>query len=338
MKSLLSLYKKVQNQPLEDVLKKLKVDEDRLYALLTSWVNQGHLTPDNQHINAIKTLQKERKEAFILYKRREKLQHYQNLRDSGFSLIHTAELMHLNPDRLEAFYRHEIERMMDEGVSQEDAAHILRISPKHYKKLYNRIEAHKRQQQAAQERRLKDNRLYAQKYLAMLRNDLANHESNVLIFDLEAVQQPDEIIEISMIDIHGNVLMDQLVQPSGFIKWHIVKLTGITNAMVQNQPNIHEVMPQLKKITAGKTLLSWGNDYDTVLIRKTCAQTGMDLNCELGCAQKIHMGFTDAPNQMALSTAAGVSNQNHRALDDCLLVKQVLLDDIHQMDLEIQKE
>lgn len=328
MKSLLKQYQLAEDKNLDRVLQKLNVSEERLEALLKTWIEQNSISSDNSHLEELNTRKKQRREKEILERRAKKLKTYQKYRDSGLSLQDTASAMKQTEEKMALFLEHETERQKKEGLSVTASAKELRVSPECYQRICQNAEDRKAEKIRLAKQRLADNRIYSKRMLKKISEDLETGSSNIFIFDIEASQHPDEPIEISIIDCHGHTILDQLIRPSGTIDWRIVKLTGITNAMVIDQPDIHAVMPKIRELTSGKTLLSWGSDYDALLMKNACQMTGITLSCTFGCAQKVHMGCIDAPEQIALSTAAGCHNQSHRALDDCRLVLKILKEDI----------
>lgn len=328
MKSLLKQYKEIMDSPLDDIIEKFKLSEDQLSERLKSWILQGHIADDNIHLKEIAERKKAERQKEILRRRAVKLKKYQKYRDCGLTLKGTAVQLKMPTERLLGFLEHETERLTEEGVCIQEAAHILRLSLSVYRRMHHNAEKHRQEKIEREKRRLASNRQYAKKMLTDIQKDLDTGSSEILIFDIEACQHPDEPIEISILDIHGHILLDQLICPSGTINWRIQKLTGITNDMVADQPNLFDVMPMIKDLTAGKIMLSWGSDYDAVLMRHACKTTNTELSCQFGCAQKVHMGCIDAPNQIALGTAAGHEKQSHRALDDCKMVRKILLEDL----------
>ncbi len=328
MKSQLAKFKSMQDKPLNTVLEALHTNEDELYKLLKLWIDQGHLSKSLPLYIQLRDKRNAKRQERIRQKREKNLKFYQRLRDDHLSLAKISQRMPFSPERFDHFLLKCYEDFDAKGLSHEEIAKELRLPLGDLEALIDDFEAQREQQAQAREKRLADNRRYAKTHLNGIRRDLQNNTSDYLIYDVEAIQCPDEPIEISIIDCHGRVVFDHLIQPKNKINWRIAKLTGITDAMVSGQPSIHDFMPQLKALTAGKHMLSWGMDYDSILFSKAMEETGVHLSCTFGCAQRIHTGLLDAPNQIALYTAAGETTQNHRALDDCQMVLKILQRDL----------
>src|SRR5699024_10738657 len=73
---------------------------------------------------------------------------------------------------------------------------------------------------------------------------------NYTVFDIETTgldSKYDEIIEIGALKIKNNKIIDQfsfLIKPTSPIGEFITELTGITNEMVSDAPNINEILPK----------------------------------------------------------------------------------------------
>ena len=97
-------------------------------------------------------------------------------------------------------------------------------------------------------------------------------DSNPVIFDTETTGLTDaEVVEISAIDCSGTVLIDTLVKPKGTIEHGAVEVHGITNAQTDGAPTIAEIMPQIHEAFAGRTVTSYNLDFDTRMLRQSCA-------------------------------------------------------------------
>jgi DNA polymerase III epsilon subunit-like protein len=90
--------------------------------------------------------------------------------------------------------------------------------------------------------------------------------SRVLFFDLELTgfYDRDEILSISIVDGHGNLIMDTLVKPEHTKKWNRTeKIHGITPEMTENAPTLVELTPKIKEIFANAdNLIAYGVSTD----------------------------------------------------------------------------
>lgn len=96
-------------------------------------------------------------------------------------------------------------------------------------------------------------------------------ESNALILDTETtgLDSKAEIVEISIIDCTGQVLLDTLVKPTSPIPAEATRIHGITNEMVAEAPTWPMIADQFKSIVSGRKLVIYNADYDLRLIYQT---------------------------------------------------------------------
>ena len=89
-----------------------------------------------------------------------------------------------------------------------------------------------------------------------------------IIIDIETTglcSDYDDIIEISALKIKDNIVIDSfssLVKPQDEISEFITKLTGITNEMLENAPNISDVLLLFKNFISNDILLGYNVNFD----------------------------------------------------------------------------
>lgn len=94
-----------------------------------------------------------------------------------------------------------------------------------------------------------------------------------LVLDCEATGlEPDaQIIEISILDLSGQVLLETLVKPTKPIPAASTLIHGIDDAMVACAPSWAEVHEQVWGIIRGRDVLAYGMDFDYRLLRTNAA-------------------------------------------------------------------
>ena len=97
-------------------------------------------------------------------------------------------------------------------------------------------------------------------------------------FDTETTglnPREDEIIQISIIDGLGNVLINELVHPYWKKSWsEAARVNGITPDRVANAPYPHELIPKVKGIFAAADLLvAYNNQFDLNFLEQWGIQT-----------------------------------------------------------------
>jgi DNA polymerase-3 subunit epsilon len=99
-------------------------------------------------------------------------------------------------------------------------------------------------------------------------------EQNPVYLDTETtgLEKTDEIVEISIIDDAGNVLLQSLVKPSQSIPASAIRIHGITNDMVQKAPAWPILWQQVRPLLLNKTIVAYNSDFDYRLIVQSHAR------------------------------------------------------------------
>ncbi|HDL6906016.1 TPA: 3'-5' exonuclease [Yersinia enterocolitica] len=159
-------------------------------------------------------------------------------------------------------------------------------------------------------------------------------KNNCLILDTETTGLSGiaEIIEISIIDCTGKVLLNTLVKPRALIPDEATAIHGITNEMVAAAPTWRDIHWQLMALIHTRTLVIYNIDFDVRLIMQTmeinnCGFAYLELNAE--CAMRNYAEYYGQRDEkrnkfkwQSLSNAAKqqgvvIDGTPHRALSDC---------------------
>lgn len=163
-------------------------------------------------------------------------------------------------------------------------------------------------------------------------------EADPLVLDTETTGLGDdaEVIEISVIDARGEVLLDTLVRPSGQIPAEASAIHGITNEDVATAPTWAEIHQRLAELVAGRLVIAYGADFDMRLIEQSAARHGLSwARPETGCAMRLYAQrngeWSDRRSTwrwLKLGVAAEACGIDaggaHRALADCRMTLGVL--------------
>lgn len=80
----------------------------------------------------------------------------------------------------------------------------------------------------------------------------------------------NELIEVSAIKYEGNKKIDTfstLIRPRVPIPYYITKITGITNDMVKNAPEVEQVMPELIRFVGDSAIVAHNANFDYKFIQ-----------------------------------------------------------------------
>lgn len=324
MKSKFTKYQKMLNLSLNNVIKNLNTNENDFYRLLTTWISQGLITESNPHFVELTKINKRK-----INEEKKKLNEqdylsYKYLRQEGYSLEDISATLERDLEKVERYDRRWYQELREKDFSFDEIKDETGIPVETLQRLERHYEDRLKEREQVTENHIKNNIAYANYYL----NKIEADPNEFLIIDLEGIQQPDEILEIAAINLYGETLIDTLVRPTHHISWFVTKLTGITDRMASRGKGLYQTLRDFKEIAEKKILLSWGTDYDRVLLNSAMRRTGIYIKCKFVDMQRIHSGLMKSSEHLALYKAAGEKDQSHRALDDCQLVLKILDEDL----------
>jgi DNA polymerase III epsilon subunit-like protein len=149
----------------------------------------------------------------------------------------------------------------------------------------------------------------------------------------------DSIVEISIIDFDGSVLVDQLVKPVGTISPDASAIHGITNAMVRDAPRWEAVWPEVEAALEKRVVGIYNADFDIRMMKQTHQKNWLQWRNPEGtqffCIMKLYAQFYGQWNNrrggyrwQSLDAAGKQSKiplpNSHRAKDDTHLTLALL--------------
>lgn len=183
----------------------------------------------------------------------------------------------------------------------------------------------------------------------------ASYLFDTIIIDTETtgLHGDVEIVEVSAIDLKGNVLLNTLVRPQKPIPSDATSIHGITDAMVFDAPTFSQVWPVLRALLSQYRVVIYNAQYDTRVIRNLAQKELLPYpSIVADCAMLAYSSYRQAPNEHGYDSykwfklcEAGddlgvvVESKAHRSLADCLTTLGIIdrLKEIHS-DMEIEYE
>ena len=167
-------------------------------------------------------------------------------------------------------------------------------------------------------------------------------KANPVIIDTETtgLGSNDEVIEISAVDINGNVLVDTLVNASCPIPAEATGVHGITEEDIKNAPTFDIVWRgQLEEIFKRRTICTYNIEFDIKMIKQSLKIYGIRFpsNVKTACIMKMFAEYRSVWDSsrnhfrwFRLEAAAGlcgieIRGKLHRALEDAQLAREILL-------------
>jgi len=149
---------------------------------------------------------------------------------------------------------------------------------------------------------------------------------NYAIVDIETTgsyRAPHAITEIAIIVHDGKKIIDSfqsLINPQALINPYVSRMTGITNEMVRDAPQFHEVAKQVWNLTDDAAFIAHSVNFDYSYIRDEFKSLGADFRrkklCTVRLSRKIFPGY---PSYSLGNICAqlGIKIENrHRAMGD----------------------
>ena len=166
-------------------------------------------------------------------------------------------------------------------------------------------------------------------------------QDEIAILDTETTGLDDmaEIVEVSAIDRHGNVLFNSLVRPQRPIPEEVTAIHGITNSMVATAPSWPDVHAALCEAVRGHGLVIYNADFDVRMIKQTCARYDLHdftKGAQVFCAMALYAEYWGEWSArygtyrwQSLAHAAAqqkitIDGQAHRALADVKTTLEVI--------------
>jgi len=163
--------------------------------------------------------------------------------------------------------------------------------------------------------------------------DLLNR-TDVCIIDTETtgLGDYDEVIELAVIDLQGNVLFESLLCPRrGSIHPKAQEKHGLTMEILESAPTYEDIFDEIKRCLNGKLILSYNAEYDARLLIQTHEKyrdkksnnPADNLHLQFDCIMKawaMHVGewnprFKEYKWQKLPGTTHGARGDCHAALD-----------------------
>ena len=170
---------------------------------------------------------------------------------------------------------------------------------------------------------------YRKKAIQTVR-DYSNFKPVFLDTETTGLHNTAEIVEISVVNYDGSVLLDTLVKPVHSIPWEVIRVHGITDEMVVEAPSWTEVWPQVEKNIQGRYVGIYNADFDIRMMKQSHILNGISEDISevrSFCMMKLYAQFYGTGRWQKLESAGqqcGLALPNtHRAKDDTLLVQAI---------------
>ena len=151
-------------------------------------------------------------------------------------------------------------------------------------------------------------------------------EGTYVVFDIETTgfsAVTDRIIEIGAVKVEDGKITDKFstfVNPKRPIPFRITELTGITDEMVIDSPDIETILPQFIEFIGDAVLVAHNASFDVGFIEQNCKRQKIEADFTYVDTVGMARFLLPALNRFKLDTVAKALNisleNHHRAVDD----------------------
>ncbi|MGJ3238675.1 MAG: 3'-5' exonuclease [Anaerolineae bacterium] len=94
---------------------------------------------------------------------------------------------------------------------------------------------------------------------------------NFYVIDTETsgFRNEDEVVQIGVMDKHGEIVLDTLVKPTRKLSKEVIAIHGITNERLASAPTLADLYTDLSVKLAGVPLVAYNMDFDWRLLQQT---------------------------------------------------------------------
>ncbi len=164
---------------------------------------------------------------------------------------------------------------------------------------------------------------------------LLNLTKDYTVIDIETTgldPMYDEIIEIGAIKVRNNAIIKKLnllIKPQNEVDEYITELTGISNDMLKDKPNIEKVISDFISFVGDDILIGHNVNFDINFLYDNCLKKGYYLKNDFIDTMRISRRINKDMKHHRLSDLISLYNINieneHRALDDCQTTYEIYL-------------
>jgi DNA polymerase-3 subunit epsilon len=158
-------------------------------------------------------------------------------------------------------------------------------------------------------------------------------ERETLLLDTETtgLDDQDEVIQVAIVDMHGNALLHTLVRPTVPVGTEARAIHGITDEVLAQAPSFSHLYETIAVLLGNRSVLAYHADFDRRLLAQTCAKYGLPPFevAAWDCVMERYACFWGkrdkaghyTPQSLATACAQqGIDvHGNHDAVQDCLL-------------------
>jgi DNA polymerase-3 subunit epsilon len=161
---------------------------------------------------------------------------------------------------------------------------------------------------------------------------------DALIIDTETtgLNDGDEVIQLAIIDLSGNVLLDSLLRPTVSVSPEAQAIHGISDQDLANAPTFCDFYGIIAQLICNRYVVAYNADFDRRVLVQTCARYRLPEfeTARWDCIMEKYASFRGELRdnndfKWQSLTAACIQqgiivNRTHEAVEDCLLTLELI--------------
>jgi len=170
-------------------------------------------------------------------------------------------------------------------------------------------------------------------------------EATFVIVDTETTgtnAQTDRLLEVAAVKVRGGQIVDQfaqLVNPGRSVPRRITQLTGISTAMVFDQPGTADALPRFLQFLGDAVLVAHNLPFDLGFLNAALQRAGgeplaNETLCTLRLARRLLRGLESKALSSLIRFFDLMVENRHRALGDALATADIFLHFVEQVEDE----
>lgn len=146
-----------------------------------------------------------------------------------------------------------------------------------------------------------------------------------VVLDTETTDLYGEIIEIAIVDLFGNVLLNQRIKPLGAMSAGAQAIHGISLDMLANEPYFYDVYPRIQEAIKDKIVLIYNKGFDKARLNDDCHRHNLNaLKFKSECVMLQYAQYYGDWSDYWESYRWQPLDGGHSALSDCEATIEIL--------------
>ena len=180
----------------------------------------------------------------------------------------------------------------------------------------------------------------------LFEDEMIKFKDDYVILDTETtgIENDDEIIQLSLVNLDGEVLYSSYFKPQKKSHWGALKKHKLTDKFLSDKPLFKDEWIKIADILKNKNILIHNAIFDQRLVEQTCSRYSINIDFKIDsfCTMKYckeKYGYAKLETVLEKNNISFNSNTLHNSLVDCFMTLKVIYPEsiVFKMQEEAQK-